>query len=101
MLSFQWYPEVRHHCPDIPMILVGTKLDIKEKKDCTKEKISSKSPYVTYNQGLALANKIGAIKYMECSAKSQKGIKEVFDAAIRAVLIPTKKVKKPRKCRIV
>lgn len=26
----QWYPEVSHHCPNTPIVLVGTKLDLRE-----------------------------------------------------------------------
>ena len=43
---------------------------------------------VTFDQGSKLAREIGAIKYMECSAATQVGVKEIFDYAIRAVLDP-------------
>ena len=28
--SLQWVPEVSHHCPNTPVILVGTKLDLRD-----------------------------------------------------------------------
>ena len=45
---------------------------------------------VTSQQGEALATELGAIKYMECSALTQKGLQNVFQDAVRAVLTPNK-----------
>lgn len=49
-------------------------------------------------QGLAMAKEINSVKYLECSALTQKGLKTVFDEAIRAVLCPVLPPKKSRKC---
>jgi len=86
----KWHPEVSHHCPKTPIILVGTKVDLREDGP-TIEKLSAKKlAPITYEQGLHMMQEIGAVKYMECSALTQQGLKAVFDEAIRSVLIPPK-----------
>lgn len=57
--SVQWYPEVRHHCPNTPIILVGTKLDLRDDKDTIEKLKEKKLTPITYPQGLAMAKEIG------------------------------------------
>ncbi|EQB76939.1 leucine-rich repeat-containing protein 45 [Camelus ferus] len=96
----KWYPEVRHHCPHTPILLVGTKLDLRDDKDTVERLRDKKLAPITYPQGLAMAREIGSVKYLECSALTQRGLKTVFDEAIRAVLCPPP-VKKPgKKCTV-
>lgn len=56
---------------------------------------------VTPQQGQAMAKEIRAMQYLECSALSQRGLKKVFDEAIRSVLCPTKPPKKKKTCSIL
>jgi len=48
-----------------------------------------------------MAKEIGAVKYLECSALTQKGLKTVFDEAIRAVLCPKPKPQRKKVCMIL
>lgn len=88
-----------HHCPNTPIILVGTKLDLREDKETIEKLKERKTAPITYPQGLVMAKEIGAVKYLECSALTQKGLKTVFDEAIRAVLCPKPKPKASRRCQ--
>ena len=109
-VTSKWYPEISHHCPKVPCLLVGTKLDLRDPE--AREKARIKVNPISYEQGLAKAKevnishrlscnlqmlKINAIKYMECSALTQKGLKEVFDEAIRCVISPKVNPKKKEK----
>ena len=84
----KWYPEINHHCPNVPIILVGTKIDLREDKETINRLAEKKLAPVSHQQGMQLAKEIKSIKYLECSALTQTGLKAVFDEAIRAVLSP-------------
>jgi len=45
-------------------------------------------------QGEALKKKINAHKYLECSAKTNEGVREVFENATRAALLKKSKQKR-------
>ena len=73
----KWYPEVSHHCPNTPVVLVGTKLDLRDDQD-TNDLLAKKNLQpLTYAQGLQMAKEINAVKYLECSALTQKGLKVI------------------------
>jgi len=93
----KWHPEISHHNPNTPIILVGTKLDLREDKETLDRLAEKKLAPISYQQGMQMAKEINAIKYLECSALTQKGLKNVFDEAIRAVISPQKPTKKPKK----
>nr|AAW26008.1 unknown [Schistosoma japonicum] len=93
----KWYPEIRHFSPNTPIILVGTKLDLRNSSTSPK----NNQPSISYEQGLIMAREIGAHKYLECSALTQDGLKDVFDAAIRAVLMPPARKKKHTLCELI
>jgi len=95
----KWYPEVSHHCPNTPLILVGTKVDLREDTGTVEKLASKKQAPITFEQGLSMVSEISATKYMECSALTQQGLKAVFDEAIRAVLNPPTAPKKEGKQR--
>lgn len=87
-VKHKWHPEVTHHCPNVPILLVGTKSDLRNDSEVQKKLKEQNQAPITQQQGQALARQIHAIKYMECSALNQDGIKDVFAEAVRAFLNP-------------
>ncbi|KAF7535618.1 hypothetical protein G7054_g5210 [Neopestalotiopsis clavispora] len=79
----KWYPEIDHHAPNVPIILVGTKLDLREDPSTLESLRSKRMEPVSYDQALVCAKEIRAVKYLECSALTQRNLKSVFDEAIR------------------
>lgn len=78
----QWYPEVAHFCEGTPLILVGTKTDLRRDEQ-TKRMLSAQGQTpITPEQGVTVAREIGA-KYIECSAKMGAGVHDVFSLALK------------------
>jgi len=97
----KWYPEISHHAPSTATLLIGTKLDLREDMATIEKLRERRMAPIQYQQGVAMARDIGAVKYLECSALSQKGLKTVFDEAIRAVLSPAPRAARAKKSKCV
>jgi len=76
-----------HHC-NTDNLLVGTKVDLRSDPNFIQSLKDKGLRAISNEQGAQLGQEIKAIKYMECSALTQVGLKEVFDFAIKTVLVP-------------
>eukprot|EP01126_Amoeba_proteus_P020854 TRINITY_DN2117_c0_g1_i2.p1 TRINITY_DN2117_c0_g1~~TRINITY_DN2117_c0_g1_i2.p1 ORF type:complete len:200 (-),score=28.52 TRINITY_DN2117_c0_g1_i2:156-755(-) len=88
----KWWPEVMEHCPT-DCILVGTKVDLRDNPEFLSGLVDRGLVPVYKQQGELLSEEIKALAYMECSALTQKGLKDVFDTAIKSVLAKYNKKK--------
>jgi len=93
----KWWPEIQHHAPGVPIILVGTKSDMRNDAAMASQLASKGLRVVSVEEAQQRAREIGAVSYMECSALTQEGLKTVFDEAIRASM-NKKQVKKQSHC---
>ena len=82
----KWAPEIKHHCPNTPMILVGTNLDLQDDAATIERLKEMGLAPITRKQGKAMQRRIAAVAYMECSALTKVGLKDVFDEAIRTAM---------------
>ena len=96
----KWFPEVHHHCPGVPCLVVGTQIDLRDDKVIIEKLQRQRLRPITSEQGSRLVRELKALKYVECSALTQRGLKNVFDEAIVAALEPPV-IKKSKKCTIL
>jgi len=94
----KWVPEICHHAPNTPFLLVGTQMDLRDDKQKIQQLAKDKKKPVTVEMGERLAKEVKAVKYVECSALTQQGLKNVFDEAIIAALDPPEPEKHGRRC---
>jgi GTPase SAR1 family protein len=71
LTRWQWVPEVRHFCQNVPFILVGCKRDLRNDARTIAELKKMGQKPVSYEEGQAIAMKIMAHSYIECSAKGK------------------------------
>ncbi|XP_056135611.1 rho-related GTP-binding protein RhoU [Lampris incognitus] len=83
-LADRWVPEIRQHCPGAPLVLVGTQLDLREDVQVLIQLANNQERPVGTEEGKQLAQEIGAVSFAECSALTQKNLKDAFDSAILA-----------------
>ena len=67
-----WVPDLRHQAPSTPIVLVGCQSDLRQ----------SVTEVVSSPQALSMSQKIGAVMYVETSAKtSRRGVASVMEVA--------------------
>jgi cell division control protein 42 len=75
----KWFPEVHHHCPGVPCLIVGTQTDLRDDESVKSKLGKQKMSPVKKEDGERMAKELGAVKYVECSALTQYKLKDVFD----------------------
>lgn len=95
----KWVGEIADHCEGVKLVLVALKCDLRNNEDNDIEQNSPEddsyqqsNPYqklkrlISYEEGLQVAQKVGALRYLECSAKKNRGVNEAFSEAARCAL---------------
>ena len=67
----KWVPEILHHCPHTPILLVGTQVDLRDNINILDKLRKNKLKPICFGQGEKLAKELKAAKYVECSALTQ------------------------------
>jgi len=97
----KWIPEVHHHCPGIPIIIVGTQIDLRDDPIVSEKLDRQNKKPVSLEEGEQFARDMNVLKYVECSALTQKGLKNVFEEAIMAAIITPSAKKSEKRCKLL
>jgi Rho family protein len=110
----KWVGEITENCPGVKLVLVALKCDLREQEEDDREEgREPKKPTIDYKQGLAVAERVKALRYLgkfgllreaacriagdvtrepatdtstECSAMKNRGVNEAFTEAARVAL---------------
>jgi len=85
-IQTQWYAEVIQHTPGVPYFLVGLKTDLRDDRETLEKLEAEKSGPISYEYGVKLAGEIRAEKYVECSALTCNGLREVFEEVLKVAI---------------
>lgn len=108
----KWVGEIADNCPGVKLVLVALKCDLRENSDDDEGDAAAaggaegadgqreKKPMINYDQGLEVARRINALRYLECSAMRNRGVNEAFTEAAR-VALSVKKDKEDAKCVVM
>ena len=90
-VSSIWYPEIKQHLPYSPILLIATKIDLRNEGSIHT---------VSFEEGQQKANELN-IPYLECSALTQEGLRALWQTAAKLFVEMTKTPKKKRNCIVM
>ncbi|ROW14155.1 hypothetical protein VPNG_04289 [Cytospora leucostoma] len=81
-----WVREVNRNCPTAAILLIGLKSDVRWQAKTVEKLRKHGKTLVTPEQGEQLRDSIGALRYLECSARTGEGVMEVLEETTRIAL---------------
>ncbi|KAH8795886.1 P-loop containing nucleoside triphosphate hydrolase protein [Flagelloscypha sp. PMI_526] len=78
----KWAPDLQNHGLSARIILVGTKSDLQTSDDVIEALRARHQAIIQPSQGAALANKIGALGYVACSARTGEGVERLEELIV-------------------
>ncbi|NXJ96658.1 RHOA protein, partial [Corythaixoides concolor] len=97
-----WVPEIKLLCPTVPIILIATKVELRDDEDIRKKLTTPGNEPINTIEGKALADNIGAYAYLECSAKTKEGVDTALEIISQCALNEKRRRKRHhRRCRIL
>ncbi|PWN50820.1 Rho3 GTP binding protein [Violaceomyces palustris] len=79
----RWMDEIAEHCPGVKIVLIALKCDLRDDQAVQEKLARSGDSPLTYEKGLQVARRIKATRYLECSAKFNRGVSEAFNEAAK------------------
>lgn len=61
-MGTKWLAEINEHCPGVKIVLCALKCDLREEHE--KDDTQAQSQLIQYNEGLEVAKRIGALRYL-------------------------------------
>ena len=87
----EWLAEIDHYAPEVPRLLVATKIDLREDEKIKQKLAEIQKKPVTRKEGEKMARIIKAEAYHECSAAlpgSNELLEKIFANAAKVALRP-------------
>ncbi|OCK83798.1 hypothetical protein K432DRAFT_164659 [Lepidopterella palustris CBS 459.81] len=98
----KWVGEIAENCPGVKLVLVALKCDLRRRDDADDdENPQPEKPMIMYDEGLKVAERIRALRYLECSAMKNRGVNEAFTEAARVALSVKNSKDRDRSCTIM
>ncbi|KAL8731560.1 MAG: hypothetical protein Q9181_004262 [Wetmoreana brouardii] len=105
----KWVGEIAENCQGVKLVLVALKCDLRANVDDDDDEANEdpsqprkEKDMIDYKEGLEVARRIQALRYLECSAKKNRGVNEAFTEAARVALsVKTGTSSDSRKCIVM
>jgi small GTP-binding protein len=94
----KWVPELRHFCPNVPIVLVALKTDMLEDEAALRRLRDEGVTPVPIDQGRQLAYEIRAVAFVDASSLKNHNVQLVFQRAAEAA---TQFIRKPKRACIL